>query len=164
LTPFSRYFPQLITGIHIYIAQPPLFRIHMGKEIRYAFSEQDRDKMIDELQKIKTERSKVKSKKGVGAQDSAPEEEVEAQEEGAEGEEGVVKVGGIAVSRYKGLGEMNPEQLWSTTMDPLHRMMKVVNINDAEEADATFDSLMGSEVATRKKFIQTHAKNAEVDI
>ena len=164
LTLFYRYFPQLITGKHIYIAQPPLFRIHMGKEIRYAFSEQDRDKMIDELQKIKTERSKVKSKKGVGAQDSAPEEEVEAQEEGAEGEEGVVKVGGIAVSRYKGLGEMNPEQLWSTTMDPLHRMMKVVNINDAEEADATFDSLMGSEVATRKKFIQTHAKNAEVDI
>jgi DNA gyrase subunit B len=71
---------------------------------------------------------------------------------------------GATMQRFKGLGEMNPDQLWDTTMNPETRMLKVVNIADAEDADATFDTLMGSEVGPRKKFIQTHAKQAELDI
>ncbi len=169
LTLFYRYFPQLITEKHVYIAQPPLFRVAMGKEAHYAFTEEERNKLVDDMLKLKAERAKLKTKKGeVGAQSPAPEEEVEEGEaattEEVEGEEGVTKISGISIQRYKGLGEMNPDQLWNTTMNPQFRMMKVVNIEDAEEADATFDTLMGSEVASRKKFIQTHAKNANLDI
>ncbi len=163
LTLFYRYFPQLITEKHIYVAQPPLYRVQMGKEIHYAFSEEERDKWVDDLKKMKEERAKAKGKKGEAAEEETPEGETAPEAEG-EAEEGVIKIAGISIQRYKGLGEMNPEQLWETTMNPQHRVMKVVNIDDAEEADQTFDTLMGSEVASRKKFIQTHAKSAEVDI
>ncbi|MFA5185915.1 MAG: DNA topoisomerase (ATP-hydrolyzing) subunit B [Patescibacteria group bacterium] len=163
LTLFYRYFPQLITEKHIYVAQPPLYRVQMGKEIHYAFSEEERDKWVDDLKKMKEERAKAKGKKGEAVEEETPEGETAPEAEG-EAEEGVIKIAGISIQRYKGLGEMNPEQLWETTMNPQHRVMKVVNIDDAEEADQTFDTLMGSEVASRKKFIQTHAKSAEVDI
>ncbi|MBI4139185.1 DNA topoisomerase (ATP-hydrolyzing) subunit B [Candidatus Uhrbacteria bacterium] len=142
LTLFYRYFPNLITSEHIYIAQPPLFRIAKGKNIRYAFSDKERDAIVSEFQKGKPETSA---------------------EEGTEGEE-TTKTGGVSIQRYKGLGEMNPEQLWETTMNPENRVMKLVTITDAAAADETFDILMGSDVAPRKKFIQTHAKNANLDV
>lgn len=149
LTLFFRYFQPLIDAGNIYIAQPPLFRVAKGKDIRYAYDEAERDKLIAEFKKMKADKAAAKSGKTVK---EAPKEEDETMEE----EE---KVSGVSVQRYKGLGEMNPGQLWETTMDPARRVLKQVNIADAKEADKVFDVLMGDEVAPRKRFIQTHAKN-----
>ncbi|MBP9864719.1 DNA topoisomerase (ATP-hydrolyzing) subunit B [Patescibacteria group bacterium] len=158
LTLFYRYFPQLIHEGHIFIAQPPLYRVAMGKDIRYAFTEAERDLHVEAQLKIKAERAKKNAGK------EAPPEEAEEEAPVVEAEEGVTTIAGISIQRYKGLGEMNPEQLWETTMNPEHRMLKIVSIRDAESADSTFDTLMGSEVAPRKKFIQTHAKQANLDV
>ncbi|MBD3281815.1 DNA topoisomerase (ATP-hydrolyzing) subunit B [Candidatus Uhrbacteria bacterium] len=160
LTLFYRYFPQLINDGYVYVAQPPLYRIGKGKNMRYAYTEAEKDKILDELLK--------EAKKGKKSKDEVEPEEVEEVEAGegdeSEGDEEKKKAGGISLQRYKGLGEMNPEQLWETTMDPERRVMKRISIMDAAEADETFDVLMGSEVAPRKKFIQTHAKKATVDV
>jgi len=153
LTLFYRYFRQVIDAGYIYIAQPPLYKIKKGKEILYAYTDDEKLKIVgkgadvSEIQEIENEPAELPT-----------EAEVE------EGAEVKAKSNKIHIQRFKGLGEMNPEELWETTMDPLHRVLKKVNISDAEEANKIFDILMGSEVPPRKSFIQSNAKLAEIDI
>lgn len=117
LTLFFRYFRPVIESGFLYIAQPPLYKIKKGKQIKYGYSDIDKEKIVKSFSKE-----------------------------------------GVDIQRYKGLGEMNPLELWETTMDPGNRLMKQISIEDAKEADKLFDVLMGDEVDPRKKFIQTHAK------
>jgi DNA gyrase subunit B len=127
LTFFYRYMEPLITDGHLYIAQPPLFHVKMGKSVHYVYADEERDRLI---------------------------EEYKAAHNGKEPE----------VGRYKGLGEMNPETLWDTTMDPEHRTILQVSIEEAVEADKIFNMLMGDEVAPRRRFIESHAKSANLDV
>ena len=127
LTFFFRYMEPLITDGHLYIAQPPLYHIKMGKNVQYVYTEEERDRLIAEYK---------------------------AAHNGKEPE----------VGRYKGLGEMNPETLWDTTMDPARRTVLKVSIEEAVEADKVFNMLMGDEVGPRKRFIESHAKSANLDV
>jgi DNA gyrase subunit B len=119
LTFFFRYMQPLIEEGHLYIAQPPLYRIDHKKKPYYVYTDAEKEKLLKKL----------------GAGDN------------------------VGIQRYKGLGEMNPEQLWDTTMNPNNRTLILVNIDDAAEADRIFDMLMGDAVPPRRKFIQTHAKD-----
>jgi DNA gyrase subunit B len=123
LTFFFRHMPEVIDNGFLYVALPPLYRVQVGRDFYYAYSDEEMENIIKE--------------KGNGK---------------------------VTIQRYKGLGEMNPDQLWDTTMDPKSRILKKVNVEDAEEADRIFTTLMGKEVSPRKKFIQTHAQLATFDI
>ena len=116
LTFFFRYMPELITTGHVYLAQPPLYRISKGQKHHYAYSDEERDKIMAEI--------------GTG----------------------------VSIQRYKGLGEMDPSQLWETTMNPETRLMLRVTVEDAEKADETFSILMGDKVEPRREFIEKNAK------
>lgn len=146
LTLFFRHFPDLIKNGHLYIAQPPLYQLKKGNDIRYAYSDEEKEKIIKEFGGQGEEVVEIETDEEM--------EETEATEEAAP----KAKTTRINIQRYKGLGEMNPDQLWQTTMNPNGRVMKQVNVEDAGIANETFEMLMGEEVAPRKHFIQTHAK------
>ncbi len=152
LTLLYRHFRPIIEGGFVYIAQPPLYKISKGKAVAYAYSDKEKESVLKEL--------------GVAIEEAYENSADTEGEEPAEEEEvaSAKKPTKINIQRYKGLGEMNPSELWETTMDPGRRVLKRVHIEDAEAADRIFDILMGSDVASRKSFIQSNAKMANLDV
>ena len=148
LTLLYRHFRPVIDGGYIYIAQPPLFKIKKGKEIFYAYSDAERVKIAGKEMEEEVDSQQLTVDGG---------EEIESSKPAARSSK-------LSIQRYKGLGEMNAEELWETTMDPARRILKQVTVEDAQEADKIFDMLMGTDVPARKSFIQSHAKEATLDI
>lgn len=150
LTLLFRYFRPLIDGGYIYIAQPPLYKLSKGKEVRYVYTEAEKAAVIDEMGGVPVNES------GEIIEEEVSEEDIEALKN--------QKVTKINQQRYKGLGEMNAEELAETTMNIKNRTLMQVTIEDAQNADKVFDILMGTDVSSRKSFIQNNAKLANLDI
>ncbi len=152
LTLFYRYFKLVIEGGFLYIAQPPLYKIKKGKETFYAYSDVEKDKIVGK------DAPAIEEETEETADTELPEGEEEEPEAHAK------RQAKVTIQRYKGLGEMNPEELWETTMHPEKRVLKQVTITDGQDADKVFDILMGEDVFSRKSFIQSNAKAANLDI
>jgi DNA gyrase subunit B len=158
LTLLYRHFRPIIEGGYVYIAQPPLYKITKGKTVAYAYSDPEKEKVLKELGVAMAEIAENP------LEGNEPSESSFAEATEDEVAKPTSKAGKASVQRYKGLGEMNPSELWETTMDPARRVLKRVNIEDAEAADRIFDILMGTDVASRKSFIQSNAKLANLDV
>jgi len=140
LTFFYRYMKEIVEGGYVYLAKPPLFSINKGQKKQYVYDELSLDSAIDSL---------IADKEARGVTIDIDDDRF--------------KQAGVTVSRFKGLGEMDADQLWETTMNPEHRVLIKVNVEDAERADAVFTKLMGDDVVLRKNFIQSEAKNAKLE-
>ncbi len=164
LTLLYRYFRPLIEQGYVYIAQPPLYKVKRGKEILYFYDEQSKVKALGkdfdegQLADVEAAESARILLEAAGADSTVVEEVAE------EAEEIKGKQPKVSIQRYKGLGEMNSDELRETTMDPNKRILRQVNIDDAQDADKVFDMLMGQDVPARKSFIQSNAKLATLDI
>lgn len=140
LTFFFRYMKEIVEGGHVYLAKPPLFSINKGQKKQYVYDEAELDKALADM---------IADRKARGV--------------AVDENDDRTKQAGVTVSRFKGLGEMDAEQLWETTMNPENRVLIKVNVEDAERADAIFTKLMGDDVGLRKNFIQAEAKNAKLE-
>ncbi len=140
MTFFFRYMREVIDGGHVYLAKPPLYSVNYGKKKTYAYDEDERNRILDQI---------IEDKKQRGTTIDASGDKV--------------KQAGVTISRFKGLGEMDADQLWETTMNPENRVLVQVKVEDAERADAIFTKLMGDEVALRKSFIQSRAKDVDLE-
>lgn len=140
LTFFFRYMKEIVEGGYIYLAKPPLYSVNRGQKKTYAYDEAELERILDEI---------IADKKERGTPVSTDDDRA--------------KQAGVTISRFKGLGEMDAEQLWETTMNPANRVLIQVRVEDAEEADAVFSKLMGEEVSMRRNFIQARAKEADLE-
>ncbi len=140
LTFLFRYMKEVVEGGYVYLAKPPLYSVNKGQKKTYAYDEMERDRILNEL---------IAERRARGIDINT--------------EDDSVKQAGVTISRFKGLGEMDAEQLWETTMNPENRILTQVKIEDAERADAVFTKLMGDDVSLRKNFIQAEARNAKLE-
>ena len=131
---------EVVEGGYVYLAKPPLYSVNKGQKKTYAYDEMERDRILNEL---------IAERRARGIDINT--------------EDDSVKQAGVTISRFKGLGEMDAEQLWETTMNPENRILTQVKIEDAERADAVFTKLMGDDVSLRKNFIQAEARNAKLE-
>ncbi len=159
MTFFFRHMRDVIEGGHIFMAMPPLYAITSGKTKHYAYTDEDKEQVLTQIAATKAEKAKAKADadraSGVVVVATSGEDENEDQQR--------AKQLGVSIQRYKGLGEMDADQLWETTMNPDNRVLVRVKVEDAEKADAIFNKLMGTEVELRKNFIQSRAKFANTE-